>query len=337
MSDDDDAVVTATEGTATSDLRESKSKSSPVRIRWCHSRFWLDITATCRCHPSFRAVDTIYKTDGSLEVKIIDVAASFSPPSSQNGPGSTWTKLAIVFWKLVVIASEWYAFTVEFFLPWSAFAFAYLTNWGLMFSMVYSLFSLANTLFPIENREEDKQTSVNEGIVPLRARLTWAFFDLAAWLELVLTVVYWVLIYEGTREELSAYNVLAHGIVMALIWIDGLVVNRIPVRMRHWLEIGVPFLVLYTTWTVLQGVVLGIPNPDYDYHSIYPILDWAESPLFSSGLVAGLILVWSPFVYVLMLGASLLGRRYVDGGSATADASNKSASKQGFADEGNPV
>lgn len=341
MSGNDDDFVAATEGNGANSNPESSSRTRK-KTRWCYSRFWIDCTGTFRCRPSFRAVDKIYKTDGSLEVKIIDVAASFSPPSSAGGSGSTHARLAVALWKLAVVGIHWYSLAIEFFREPYPFYFAFLTNWGLILSMVYSHLSLANSLFPIENRDERKQTNdADEGLVSFRVRLTWAFFFLGAWLQMVVTVLYWALIYDGGPSE--TYNILAHGVVFVLVWIDGLVVNRIPVRMRHWLELGFPFLLLYTGWTVLQARVLDLSNPYHDYYLIYPILDWKDSPWFTLGLVSGLMLVFSPIVQVLLWGASLLGRRYVDGSTPAdnaGDASNKSAKSNGDAvvdDEDIPI
>jgi len=312
---DNDAIPVANANLASDDDDKSSPSSSTARPRKCYSRFWLDCTGTCRCLPSFRAVDKIYKTDGSFEIKIIDVAASFSPPcahsknNSNSNNNNIAAKVVVVLWKLLVVGVQWYTIITRHFMRPHLFFYGYLTSWGLLFSMVYSLFSLANTLLPIANKEETKQTGIDEGIVSLRVRLTWAFFNLGAWLEMVVTVLFWVLVYEGGR--VNTYELLAHGIIGALVWIDGLLVNRIPVRLRHWFEMGFPLVVLFSAWTYVQGV-LDVEDADGDSDPIYPVLDWEASPWFSLALVSGLVLVFTPMVQLLLVGASLLGRRYVD-------------------------
>merc|ERR1719188_2946967 len=125
---------------------------------------------------------------------------------------------------------------------------------------------------------------------------------------------------------------------MALVWIDGLAVNRIPVRMRHWFEMGFPVVTLYTVWTVLQGL-LDVKDNHGDSDPVYAVLDWEESPWFALGLVAGLIFVFTPLVQLLLVGLSLLGRKYVDDSSATGKTTSSGAegSIRGDAEPPEPV
>merc|ERR1712232_555222 len=93
---------------------------------------------------------------------------------------------------------------------------------------------------------------------------------------------------------------------------DGLVVNRIPVRLRHWTELSLPFYLAYSMWTVLQSpLVFDVNNPDHeDDDKIYPILDWDASPKMAVVLVSMIVFVFSPIVHGILWGLSLPGRRY---------------------------
>ena len=87
---------------------------------------------------------------------------------------------------------------------------------------------------------------------------------------MTVSVLFWVLLYDG--GEIGFYDLVTHGIICGLIWVDGIGVNGIPVRLRHWLELCLPIFVLYTIWSVLQSpLVFSVENPYYDDHDfIYP-------------------------------------------------------------------
>lgn len=278
----------------------------------CYSKFWIDLTGTCRCYPSFRAVDIIYGRSKSPQTtRVIDVPKSFSPPYD-NGKESPSTLLTIVVgaWKLFLIGLELTAFSLEFLTDPEWFFFAYLTNWAMIFSIVYSTFSFLNTLIPVSPALRGNDDSKKNGVVSTRVLFTWGIFIQSAVLQMTVTVMYWFLVYEGGTPKI--YTVLAHGILLVLIWIDGLVVNRIPVRLRHWLEICLPTYLIYTVWTVLaSSVVFGIENPDDEEDdNIYAVLDWEESPISALIYVIAVVFGFTPICTVLLWGLSLLGRRY---------------------------
>jgi len=336
------------------------------RPRSCYSWFWVDLTGTCRCAPSFRSSDVIYRKDGTSKTMIIDVPSSFSPPHgvlpATATKSSIVTATAIVaICKSLVLAVELTAFSMGFAGDPQMFWFAFLTHWSLLFSIVYSTLSLVNTIIPVaiarsasssstndddDDDDNDNNNNNNDGddddddddgdgdgdgtnennidrandsennnnntcndIVSIRTSITWAFFTLAAVSQMVVTCMYWLLVYDG---EASNESILKHGVVFVLVWLDGLVVNKIPVRLRHWFEICFPVLLAYAIWTVLQSpLVFEVGNPYYDDDQIYGVLDWSSSPGFSVILVSGIIFGFSPIAHLILWGLSLLGRRYV--------------------------
>merc|ERR1719162_2274655 len=169
MSNPEEVEVTAGISAANTKANSDEKLLSPPRK--CYSRFWKDITGTCRCSPTIRAVDTIYRTDGSSSTKIIDVPSSFSPPVNKTNS----MKAVTIIWKLSVLALELYTFVLKIGYidtpSWHGFYFAYLTHLSLMACIVYSLLSLANTIFPLPNADD-------EGVVSRRTAFTWALFAL---------------------------------------------------------------------------------------------------------------------------------------------------------------
>jgi len=318
----------------------------------CCSMFYHDWTGICRCAPNIRSVDVIHKTDGSEDIKIIDIPASFSPPIGMLPKGSTdksflLVKAAVVAWKLLVLGVEIYTIAIDFAEYTDVFRLGYLTIWSYLFATVYSLLSLANTISPIStvplaepssvqestgsasvqiviSTKADVQSSSNydEYKVSKRTLITWLFFTLAAIAQITVTVLFWGLVY--TSGTPSLFSVLAHGVIFVLVWVDGLVINRIPVRLRHWLELCLPMFVAYVIWTILQSpLVFEIDNPFVNDDRIYPVLDWDEKPLFSLGMVSGLVLVFTPIAHTVLWGLSLAGRRYIDVDAAADDNKNE--------------
>jgi len=303
MAEETLAEETLAEGTlATADPPRQRS--------CCYSRFWMDLTGTCRCVPSFRSVDVIYRTDGSSKTRIIDIPSSFSPPIGMLPESATnrviaLAKAAIVAWKLVVLALELFTFVDGLVFETEWFYFAKMTNWALLFSIVYSVLSLANTIFPVS------ASTVPPGIVSTRTSITWIFFTLSAVLQFTVTAMYWYLVYDG--DVLRFSSVSAHGVIFVLIWVDGLAVNRIPVRLRHWFEICFPTFFAYVVWTVLQSpLVFDVDNPGEDDDKIYPLLDWSSTPLKSFVMTFGITVVSAPIIHLILWALSLPGRRYVN-------------------------
>ena len=84
---------------------------------------------------------------------------------------------------------------------------------------------------------------------------------------------YWLPVYDVLHDggTTGTTNVLRHEVIFVLVWMDGLVVNRIPVRLRHWVEICLPAFLAYLIWTILQSpLVFEMENPyEEDDDQIY--------------------------------------------------------------------
>jgi hypothetical protein len=97
----------------------------------------------------------------------------------------------------------------------------------------------------------------------------------------------------------------------------GFVVNRIPIRARHWLEICIWYSILYLIWTIIHSPLVasvGTPNT-IDDDLIYPFLDWgdgSETPTEPIVIFLLCTFVLSPAVHLIMVGISRCGRRYVN-------------------------
>ena len=146
--------------------------------------------------------------------------------------------------------------------------------------------------------------------------MTWVLFTIAVHTEVMITLLYWTVLFSG---ELYLVSVLSHGIVAALVLADGLFVNAIPIRLRHWFEFIMPVDLLYIIWSVLHSsLVFNLGNPDNQDEDpetnddlIYTVLDWGQEAAQTGVLAVLIVLVLSPVVYLLLWGISSRRRRHI--------------------------
>jgi len=260
------------------------------------SRFCADLTGTCRCSPSYRSADG--------NGREIDIVRSFSPPGV----------LSLLF-KLCVLTLAVFTLAYTVGKDPRPFYLAYATHWSLIIANLYALLSTVNVLLPVQ------QPETVHSPVGVRVKTTWIVFILAANSQLIVTVLYWVLLYSG--GAVLFYDILSHGVVFVMVWIDGFLVSRIPVRARHWLEVSVWFCVLYLVWSIIHSDLaadVGNPDksdndPDTNDDSIYGLLDWGNGDQVpTSTIVLSIVVVFvaSPVSHLVMVAVSRCGRRYVE-------------------------
>eukprot|EP00522_Entomoneis_paludosa_P019045 CAMPEP_0172447096 /NCGR_PEP_ID=MMETSP1065-20121228/6469_1 /TAXON_ID=265537 /ORGANISM="Amphiprora paludosa, Strain CCMP125" /LENGTH=343 /DNA_ID=CAMNT_0013198311 /DNA_START=132 /DNA_END=1163 /DNA_ORIENTATION=- len=182
------------------------------------------------------------------------------------------------------------------------FFFAYFTSWSLAFSCLYTLTSLSNTLIPLQQPQSaEEHEAHNDADVEIivvaqsRVKWTWIIFDLSIVTQLTTVLVYWTLVYES-GDSLDYLDILAHGPVFACVLIDGLYLNRIPLRWMHLWMIWT-FVILYFVWTVIHGPLvldLGNPNeesddPNQNDDAIYSNLSWQSDDIVDSVILSCIV------------------------------------------------
>jgi hypothetical protein len=230
--------------------------------------------------------------------KTLDIPASF---------GSTTLpvrviKFCLMGWTLGTLIYKWstYSDNPDFFL-------AYLTHWGLIFATLWLMTSFVNSLVP----PSQPINKLPHDSISLWTKYSWLMFEVAAQFTFVVTVLYWTLDYQPGVTKITYVNLFAHGVDMILVWIDGLVINRIPVRWKH---VFLPMFLAacYVAWLVIHQVLtdIGIPgegdgNPETNDDLIYPAVDFETKTTFSSVLCVMVVLVFVPLVHWLLWGLSL--------------------------------
>lgn len=235
--------------------------------------------------------------------KTLDIEESFGPSSVY----AILAKLAlagftIFTWVSMFLASDYRDF-------W----FAYLTVWTLCFQIVYHVFSLWNSLVP--------PPGINR-----RVKMQWFFFNFVAHLDIVVAMLWWGTVYDP--DDNLTFNLVApHAATAVIILVEGLIVNRIPVRFYHWWLAVLPIDIIYSVWTGLHAVFdVGNPNENDNDHdtnddALYSAVDWKEDALGTAIFIAIVIFVVGPIVQLLLFVLSLfspccrVSRRYLEDNS----------------------
>ena len=186
------------------------------------------------------------------------------------------------------------------------FYFAYLTHWGLLCAIIFMLLSFANTLMPYP---EQPGRGLSASVF---VKLAWAFFPLAATIEAVVVALYWTLD-NDPNAVISYFGYMQHGGVFVLLLLEGLVVDRVPIRIHH-MRYPLILSTAYGIWSAVHCLLTDIGNPNVDGgdDAIYPALNWEERPLSSLVTVLIAIFVLTPLFFMVFYVLSLPMRRSVN-------------------------
>jgi len=104
-----------------------------------------------------------------------------------------------------------------------------------------------------------------------------------------------------SNYKLTCRTFMLHGVAWVIIGIDGILINRIPLRMKQFIIFEV-FAVCYLVWTILHST-LNVDNPwknaaEGESEPIYNTLDWKNDTGFAVGLAFGLLLVGNPIAFL---------------------------------------
>ena len=179
------------------------------------------------------------------------------------------------------------------------FMWAYLSHWSLTFATIYLCLSAVWIVVT------PSETS------PL-VLLTWAMYPLVSVAEIIVCVLYWTLDYEPSRQ-IKIYTIAAHGFIMLLVLIDGILISRVPVRVR---QLVFPFVYfsVYILWTGVHAL-LDIGNKHRnegvdDDDAIYAMLSWNHKLVPTLIICLGVLFVACPVVFFLIWGLSICGRKF---------------------------
>jgi len=175
---------------------------------------------------------------------------------------------------------------------------AYLSHWSLFYAIVYLSLSLFISF--------DLCTSDR------LFHATWIVFSVTFPHEAGVLLLFWPLSYDPNIHDLDYDNIMTHGGALVLVLVDGMILSRVPVRLKH-LSVTLVFALLYSIWTILQNIVLqqGPEDSTNDDDALYDVLKWRKTPLAASMLCVTILALLFPLLYLLGWLLSLPRRRYL--------------------------
>lgn len=121
--------------------------------------------------------------------------------------------------------------------------------------------------------------------------LTWCLYSISLPAEILVAIGYWAFEYDP-EEKMTCINFYKHGIIACLILVDGNIIGRIPLRIKHWKGVFL-YGILYLIWSmVVSYLKLG-----KKHGIIYSFIDWRDDPEKAAGIGFFLLFLLGPLVF----------------------------------------
>lgn len=172
-----------------------------------------------------------------------------------------------------------------------------MTNWVQTVASIYMLLSCFNTLFGAPQPYKRVSSKI--------IKSTWLLYSYSAHFAWLVALFWWLFVFKWGVTVFDWANVVPHSIVPFTVTMDGLNVNRIPLRWQHYWGFVLPCELLYVFWTWIQSDVAQIDNPNLnatlvDDDAIYPVYDWKDNATEAAIISAVGIFAIGPVVWFLM-------------------------------------
>lgn len=203
----------------------------------------------------------------------------------------------------------------DVFFPYPLHVWLFISNWSAFLSALYLLLSAIASLRFQPAEDEGGTASLN-------VKVLWALFSVAATSQGFICFGYWTNPDFGDGSVVTVVRRIAvHGGGFAVLCVEGFVLNKVPVRIKHIVFVYVLFAV-YLIWTIIHAFT-NIGNPHgIDGTLLYENLDWRGRPGMTTGYLVLSWLVLTPMLHWLLWIASLPNRRYVITVERSEDESN---------------
>lgn len=227
--------------------------------------------------------------------KILDVEKSFAPPSTVT---LVWRLLASSA-SLVILIYDYATSRIDKFLYWG-----YLTMWTYFVSLVYLIVA---TVVSWKREPFLNQPTEREGTPHGLVKAMWALYAVAAPAQVIVIAMYWLTVVpdEGVNGWLSVWF---HGGIGLLVFLDGIVVCRIPLRRRQ-VTLVIIYALLFLLWTLihaLTGLGDGIESSGDDL--LYGVIAWNKEAGKTAILCVGLLFLALPLFFSFLWCLSLRSR-----------------------------
>jgi len=232
----------------------------------------------------------------------LDIDASFC---IGKGFGALVAEIKLLTFAIAV-ASLVYAFSIRENPGWYP---AYLTPWGVFFGVLQLGGSFVLTAFFSAEHIYDPEKA--NALV----KLTWLLYSVAGVLGFTITLLFWLLVYDSKNDYMLA-KVMNHGGVALIVVIQGLFLDKVPMRLKH-IVFSDGVAVIMATWLALQNTVVRYnPDHDDDDDALYDTMKWRTKTTGAIIQVVLVVFVAVPVVHILLWLASLPKRRYLSTSSS---------------------
>ena len=190
----------------------------------------------------------------------LDIIRTFSP---RPRPVYITIKLFLAAWILAILTMSIDRVT------YPNFWLAYLTHWGYVIAAMYGVMSPICAIYlalrPPTLKSVETLTCCGAGgggVAGFLVKTTWALLAIVVPAEVIIAILFWALEYEA-GESISYVTVMVHGGTMILLFIDGFVLSRIPLRLKQFVFFET-FSFLYLLWNVLRAYPSDVVSQDDD-------------------------------------------------------------------------
>ena len=211
-----------------------------------------------------------------------------------------------------------------------SFFLAYLTHWILVIALGYIIVSTLCAVY-LAHRPPARSDGL-DGNAGAFVKCTWTLFAIAAPGQVMVTILFWTLEYDPDKTVITYLTLMTHGIVMVLIMIDGLVLSRIPLRMKQ-VVFSETVTFLFALWTVVHAFSgMGNPYADgedatRDDDAIYNSIAWKDNPDGAAIVSVVVLFVVNPVIFLAYRTLSrLLPRRLCEDGGGTGNTDEEAVS-----------
>lgn len=180
--------------------------------------------------------------------------------------------------------------------PHPHYYMAHLSKWTLLFFVVYQSLSLL--------------LSTGCCSAKLFIKTAWIMFSIASVHGILVVLMFWALEYDKENYTITYFIIMYHAGGCAIVLLDGLLVNRVPVRMHH-MWFNIMMALLFVVWSIIASTV-PVDNPYIEDHDgLYDFLDWKGDPGYAAVCSLIPVFVGCPIFQTLLWALSICNRRYV--------------------------
>ena len=133
--------------------------------------------------------------------------------------------------------------------------FIWLTNWTGMVTAVYAVLHAWATRRAARLRDDQDAGDATE--IPRGVHALWALKCIAPVAQLLITTVYWGVLWRPQYGPVSAYNVVAHGVLYSVTLVDFVALNRFTIDSRTDLANAYAYGGIYVCFNLVYTFIPG--------------------------------------------------------------------------------